>query len=101
MRRHGGTRHRSFGIEVKAPDDNEHIEGIRCLAGPVFIAQATPVALVGISGAKHRIQGSQIDEYGETIRRVSLEISAAFGFGVGTNPGHVRKTDPLKKGKRR
>lgn len=84
-----------------AVDDEEYIEGIRCLAAPVLNAQAVPVALLGISGAKDRILGKTIREYGETIRKVSLEISAAFGYGVGTNPGPEPAAAPPKKGRRR
>jgi DNA-binding IclR family transcriptional regulator len=90
------TRKRGYAL-----DDEEYIEGIRCLAAPVLNAQAAPVALVGISGAKDRIRGRQIREYGEAIRRVSLEISAAFGYGLGAKSG----TDPAgpsgKKGRSR
>lgn len=90
------TRKRGYAL-----DDEEYIEGVRCLAAPVLNAQAVPVALVGVSGAKDRIRGKTIREYGETIRRVSLEISAAFGYGVGTNPGSEPAALPPKKGRRR
>lgn len=66
-----------------AVDNEEYIEGIRCIAAPILNAQAMPVALMGISGAKTRIQGPKIQEYGELVRRLSLEVSAAFGYGIG------------------
>jgi len=75
------TRIRSRGYAV---DDEEYLEGIRCIAAPILNSQGLPVALIGISGPKTRIRGSRIKEYGEEIRQVSLEISKQFGYEIGS-----------------
>lgn len=73
------TRRRGYAV-----DDEEYIEGIRCVGAPILNAQAMPVALIGVSGAKARIQGRKIREHGDVVRRMSREISAAFGYGIGS-----------------
>jgi IclR family acetate operon transcriptional repressor len=75
------TRIRSRGYAV---DDEEYIEGVRCIAAPILNSQGLPVALIGISGPKTRICGSRVKEYGEEIRQVSLEISKQFGYEIGS-----------------
>ena len=62
------TRERGYAI-----DDQEHLPGVFCIAAPIFITQAEPVAAVGISGShRERLHGmsAQVRACAEVISHI-------------------------------
>jgi IclR family KDG regulon transcriptional repressor len=66
-----------------AVDNEEYIEGVRCIASSILNQYGSPVAMMGISGHTSRISQRNILEYGKLVRRLSLEVSRKFGYGIG------------------
>jgi DNA-binding IclR family transcriptional regulator len=63
-----------------AVDDEEYIDGIRCTAAPVLNEFKAPIAMIGISGPKHRLTDGKIEEFGEVIKATALKISLHCGY---------------------
>ncbi len=62
-----------------ALDDEEHEEGVSCVAAPVFDATATAFAAISISGPTSRIVHADTGELGRLLRRHAAEVSAEVG----------------------
>jgi IclR family acetate operon transcriptional repressor len=62
-----------------AVDDEENSVGVRCVAAPVFDAQARACAAVGLSGTTLQIDKSSI----KSVRRLVVEASAEISGGLG------------------
>ena len=67
-----------------AMDDQEYIEGVRCLAAAVLNQYGTPVAMVGISGPVSRMPLAQCRAYGALVHDAALAVSQRFGYSPGT-----------------
>jgi len=63
-----------------AVDDEEYIDGIRCISAPILNEFKAPIAMIGISGPKHRLPGGKIEEFGEVIKQTALKISLHCGY---------------------
>ena len=63
-----------------AVDDEEYIDGIRCVSSPIFNEYQAPIAVIGLSGPKHRISRSKIREYGQAVKAMALKISRHCGY---------------------
>ncbi|TVQ35347.1 MAG: IclR family transcriptional regulator [Spirochaetaceae bacterium] len=72
------VRRRGFAI-----DDEEYSSGIRCIAAAILNQVHAPVAMIGVSGPKNRINLRAMRECGELVRDASREISRKFGYGIG------------------
>lgn len=62
-----------------AVDDEEYIEGVRCVAAPIVNQAGTAVAAIGISAMKTRLPLSGIEPVGKLISAYALEISKYLG----------------------
>ena len=62
-----------------ALDDEEHEEGVSCVAAPVFDGQGTAFAAISISAPTSRIVHADTGELGRLLCRHSAEVSAALG----------------------
>ncbi len=62
-----------------ALDDQEHEEGVSCVATPVFDASGEAVAAISVSGPTARVAGAGTAELGRRLRGHAAEISAALG----------------------
>lgn len=69
-----GTRQRGYAV-----DDEEHAEGVRCVAAPVFAASGDVVAAIGVSGTVSQLHDDYLPVVGKTIRSVALKMSAQLG----------------------
>jgi IclR family acetate operon transcriptional repressor len=67
-------RHRGFAI-----DNEERMEGMRCIAAPVFNAFGEPIAGVSLSGPSVRVKPKRDGEFGALIRQAADEITRAIG----------------------
>jgi len=63
-----------------AVDDEEYIDGIRCVAAAIFNEFSTPIAMIGVSGPKHRLPAKTIEKFGNLIRETALKISHHCGY---------------------
>lgn len=63
-----------------AVDNEEYMEGIRCIGAPILNELGAPIATIGISGPKYRLPLGKCAEYGKLVCRLSLEVSRRFGF---------------------
>jgi len=56
-------------------DDEETVEGVRCLAAPVIGIQAIPLAAIGISAPVARLTDEQIPQISEQVKQTSRRLS--------------------------
>ena len=65
------TRERGYAM-----DNEEHEEGVRCLAAPIVDENGKPVAAISISGPSFRFSETSSASYAEALRGVAQELSA-------------------------
>lgn len=65
------TRNRGF-----ARDDEEIIEGTRCVAAPVLDPRGTPVAAISVSGPAFRLTDIKVDEIAADLRAAAAAIAS-------------------------
>jgi IclR family acetate operon transcriptional repressor len=63
-----------------ALDDQEHEEGVSCVAAPVFDGTATAFAAISVSAPTTRIVHADTRRLGGLLRRHAAEVSAALGY---------------------
>jgi len=68
------TRKRGFSL-----DNEEFNPGVRCLAAPVFAADGTVAAAIGITAATMRFTKERIPEMAAKVRVVATELSRLMG----------------------
>ena len=68
------TRERGFAI-----DDQERAEGMRCVAAPIFNADAEPIAALAVSGPAFRMGLSDATRYGALVRAAADQVTEATG----------------------
>jgi DNA-binding IclR family transcriptional regulator len=69
-----------------ALDQEEAVEGLRCVAGPVFDHNGHIVAAFSVAGPATRMTSARIPEVIELVRETSRQISYRLGFRGGTRP---------------
>lgn len=67
---------RSHGV---AFDDEEHAEGLRCAAAPVFDEAGQAIAAISISGPVGRLTEDRLPPIAAQVRRIAGEITAEYG----------------------
>ena len=70
-------RVRSVGY---ATDRAEEIEGMHCIAAPIFNRHGYPLAAIWITGPSHRIKEKDFVSIGNEVRKASDRISRGFGY---------------------
>jgi DNA-binding IclR family transcriptional regulator len=68
-------RRRGYAI-----DDEEHEEGVGCVAVPLFDHTGRPCAAVSVSGPSARIVHADTSEIGALLNRHGSQISEALGY---------------------
>jgi len=61
-------------------DDEEAIDGVRCIGAPVRDYRREIVAAVSITGPRQRLAGDKLASTAERVRGLSLDISRRIGF---------------------
>ena len=69
-----------------AVDHEEAVEGLRCVAGPVFDHNGRVVAAFSVAGPATRMTSSRIPEVAHLVRETSRQISYRLGFKGGSHP---------------
>jgi DNA-binding IclR family transcriptional regulator len=65
-----------------ALDDQEIVEGARCLAAPIFNMYGNVEGAVSMSGAMHRFADEVIPEMAESIKTAASRISRKLGYAT-------------------
>lgn len=65
-----------------AYDASEAIDGVNCVAAPIFDLHANPVAVIWITGPAHRVLESEFDTLGKKVLQSAMKISERLGYKV-------------------
>lgn len=71
------VRHAGYGV-----DHAEALDGVHCVAAPIFNHQGFPVAALTITGPADRIPASQFLRVGALVVEHAAEISKRLGYGL-------------------
>lgn len=63
-----------------ALDDEEIVEGARCVAAPVLDLHGRPVGAISLSGAMHRFKEERLPEISAQIVEAALAVSRKLGY---------------------
>jgi DNA-binding IclR family transcriptional regulator len=61
-------------------DDEEYIEGIRCVAAPLFDYHSRPVAALSVAGPSVRLTPGRIESVAQVLVTATRSISRGLGF---------------------
>jgi IclR family acetate operon transcriptional repressor len=73
-----------------ALDDAEEMEGVTCVAAPIFDAQGYPVGSLWITGPSERLAPGLLPALGETVRDHAQMVSKRLGHGYFEPDGAAR-----------
>ena len=68
------TRGRGYAI-----DDEEHADGLRCVAAPIWDEHGEAWAAISLAGPTSRITPARVDGLGQLVRSVADDITLALG----------------------
>ncbi len=63
-----------------ALDNQEIVEGARCVAAPIFDMYGNPLGALSLSGAMHRFKEEDLPDISEQIKSAAAEISKKLGY---------------------
>jgi DNA-binding IclR family transcriptional regulator len=63
-----------------ALDNEEYVQGVRCVAAPILNRETKPVAMIGISVPAARLPDELAAKYGIFIKERALEVSRWLGY---------------------
>jgi DNA-binding IclR family transcriptional regulator len=63
-----------------AVDDEEAVQGARCVSAPILNADREPIAAVSVSGPVTRVSPNQVAALAGAVTSAARAISAAMGF---------------------
>jgi len=76
------VRRTGYGV-----DRGEALDGVHCVAAPVFNHQGYPVAALTITGQAERIPASSFQKFGTLTVEHAAQISRRLGYGLNTFDG--------------
>jgi IclR family KDG regulon transcriptional repressor len=83
-----------------AVDQEEAVEGLRCVAGPVFDHTGHVIAAFSVAGPATRLTAARIPEIASLVRETSQQISFRLGFRAPTlSGGEPRVERPALRGR--
>ena len=74
-----------------AVDDEEAVQGARCVSAPILNSDREPIAAVSVSGPVTRVSPNQVVGLAAAVRSAACAISAAMGFSQ-QEPGRGKPT---------
>lgn len=74
-----------------AYDDEEHEEGVRCIAAPVWDHTGMTIASIGISGPTVRVTDERVPILAQLVMQAASELSAELGYHPQINGGRRRQ----------
>jgi IclR family acetate operon transcriptional repressor len=63
-----------------AVDDEEAVQGARCVSAPILSSDREPIAAVSVSGPVTRVSPNQVAALAGAVSSAARAISAAMGF---------------------
>jgi len=86
--------------EGYAVDDEEAVQGARCVSAPILNSAGEPIAAVSVSGPVTRVSPNLVNALAGAVTSAAGAISAAMGFSQHDfktqNPKRARKTVPAQ-----
>jgi DNA-binding IclR family transcriptional regulator len=88
-----------------ALDQEEAVEGLRCVAGPVFNHRGQIVAAFSVAGPAMRLTAARVPDIAQLVRETSQEISYQLGYQRDLRPlagppgGNLRAERRLSRGR--
>lgn len=83
-----------------AVDDEEAVQGARCVSAPILNSGGEPIAAVSVSGPVTRVSPNLVNALAGAVTSAAGAISAAMGFAQcdlkTKNPKRARKTVPAQ-----
>jgi len=83
-----------------AVDDEEAVQGARCVSAPILDSDREPIAAVSVSGPVTRVSPDQVVGLAAAVRSAASAISAAMGFSQhepgGVNLRRAKKVVPVR-----
>jgi DNA-binding IclR family transcriptional regulator len=83
-----------------AVDDEEAVQGARCVSAPILNSAGEPIAAVSVSGPVTRVSPNLVNALAGAVTSAAGAISAAMGFAHHDlktgNPKRARKTVPAQ-----
>ncbi len=83
-----------------AVDDEEAVQGARCVSAPILNSAGEPIAAVSVSGPVTRVSPNLVIAMAGAVTSAAAAISAAMGFSQpdlkSENPKRARKTIPAQ-----
>ena len=83
-----------------AVDDEEAVQGARCVSAPILNSAGEPIAAVSVSGPVTRVSPNLVNALAGAVTSAAGSISAAMGFAQHDlkteNPKRTRKTVPAQ-----
>jgi DNA-binding IclR family transcriptional regulator len=83
-----------------AVDDEEAVQGARCVSAPILNSAGEPIAAVSVSGPVTRVSPNLVNALAGAVTSAAGAISAAMGFSQHDlkteNPKRARKTVPAR-----
>ena len=73
----GNVRQAGYGV-----DCGEALDGVHCVAAPIFNHQGFPVAALTITGPAERVPASAFAKIGKLVKAHAAEISKRLGYGL-------------------
>lgn len=65
-----------------AYDRGEEIDGLHCVAAPIFNHRGQPVAALWVTGPAYRLKTAALTRAGAAVRDAALTVSGRFGYQV-------------------
>lgn len=75
-----------------AVDDEEAVQGARCVSAPILNSNGTPVAAVSVSGPVTRVTPSLVYALAGAVTSAARAISAAMGFSQPESKPNLKRT---------
>jgi IclR family transcriptional regulator, acetate operon repressor len=69
-----------IGRQGYAVDDEEAVQGARCVSAPILNSESEPIAAVSVSGPVTRVSPNQVAGLAGAVRSAARAISAAMGL---------------------
>jgi len=83
-----------------AVDDEEAVQGARCVSAPILNSAGEPIAALSVSGPVTRVSPNLVNAMAGAVTSAAAAISAAMGFSQPDdkteNPKRTRKTIPAQ-----
>jgi DNA-binding IclR family transcriptional regulator len=81
--------------QAYAVDDEEAVQGARCVSAPILNSKGAPIAAVSVSGPVTRVTPSLVSALAGAVTSAARSISAAMGFSQPDPKPNLKRTKPL------